>query len=163
MTPYSLRGAQTKLPSTNGCVGCPSRCGNSGILSGRPFPRFGARSRVALVACCLRATWAERLWFLILDLFAMRISVPHERQSDQHLGKSPISLFLRYQTIPIAFDWEYSLQSRDDRLDTAVDKCHRVQPFNSVRQRLEFLFALDEQLVTPLTARPTRRRGRHNG
>ena len=31
-------------------------------------------------------------------------------------------------------------------LDRAVDRCYRTQPFASDRQRVEFLFALYEQL-----------------
>jgi hypothetical protein len=41
-----------------------------------------------------------------------------------------------------------------ERLDRAVDACYRRQPFTSERQRLEYLFGLYEQLVTPLTATP---------
>jgi len=37
-------------------------------------------------------------------------------------------------------------------LDRAVDRCYRVQPFTSERQRVEFLFALYEKLTTPLIA-----------
>lgn len=51
-------------------------------------------------------------------------------------------------------------QAHDD-LDRAVDRCYRAQPFTSERQRLEFLFALYEQLTAPLNASPRRRsRGR---
>jgi hypothetical protein len=35
-------------------------------------------------------------------------------------------------------------------LDRAVDRCYRVQPFTSERQRVEFLFALYEKLTAPL-------------
>lgn len=52
------------------------------------------------------------------------------------------------------------LRKAHDRLDTAVDRCYRNQPFTSERQRLEFLFSLYEQLTAPLTAgaNPRRRR-----
>lgn len=53
-----------------------------------------------------------------------------------------------------------ALRRAHDRLDRAVDACYRRQPFTSERQRLEFLFAMYEQLVAPLTAAVTRRRGR---
>ncbi len=53
-----------------------------------------------------------------------------------------------------------ALRRAHDRLDTAVDRCYRAQPFTSERQRLEFLFALYEQLITPLTARVRRPRRR---
>ncbi|PWU15469.1 MAG: SAM-dependent methyltransferase [Verrucomicrobia bacterium] len=45
-------------------------------------------------------------------------------------------------------------------LDRAVDLCYRSQPFTSERQRVEFLFALYEQLTTPLlpTSKPARKR-----
>jgi len=36
------------------------------------------------------------------------------------------------------------------RLDRAVERCYRAQPFASDRERVEFLFALYEQLTAPL-------------
>lgn len=53
-----------------------------------------------------------------------------------------------------------ALRRAHDALDRAVDRCYRQQPFTSERQRLEFLFSLYEQLITPLAAssRPRRRR-----
>ncbi|NOT01094.1 MAG: class I SAM-dependent DNA methyltransferase [Phycisphaerales bacterium] len=55
-----------------------------------------------------------------------------------------------------------ALRRAHDRLDRAVDACYRRQPFDSERQRLEHLFELYEQLVSPLVpvtrrARPKRR------
>ncbi len=47
-------------------------------------------------------------------------------------------------------------------LDRAVDGCYRAKPFDSDRERVEFLFALYEKLTAPLTAgikNPRRRRG----
>ena len=35
-------------------------------------------------------------------------------------------------------------------LDRAVDLCYRPQPFQSDRQRVEYLFALYEKLTAPL-------------
>ena len=35
-------------------------------------------------------------------------------------------------------------------LDRAVEKCYRPEPFESDRQRVEFLFALYEKLTAPL-------------
>jgi len=46
-------------------------------------------------------------------------------------------------------------------LDRAVDACYRAKPFDSDRERVEFLFALYEKLTAPLTAglkEPKRRR-----
>ena len=43
-------------------------------------------------------------------------------------------------------------------LDRAVEKCYRPAPFATDRERVEFLFALYEQLSAPLTAGPSRRR-----
>jgi hypothetical protein len=44
-------------------------------------------------------------------------------------------------------------------LDRAVDLCYRPQPFTSERQRVEYLFALYEQLTAPLLpATRTKRR-----
>ncbi len=37
-------------------------------------------------------------------------------------------------------------------LDRAVDACDRPKPFDSDRERVEFLFALYEKLTAPLTA-----------
>ncbi len=45
------------------------------------------------------------------------------------------------------------------RLDRAVERCYRPEPFASDRERVEFLFALYEQLTAPLLpATPVRRR-----
>jgi hypothetical protein len=38
------------------------------------------------------------------------------------------------------------------QLDRAVDRCYRPEPFPSDRHRVEFLFALYEQLIAPLVA-----------
>jgi len=55
-----------------------------------------------------------------------------------------------------------ALRRAHDALDRAVDRCYRAQPFTSERQRLEYLFALYERLVAPLTPPPRRRaRNRH--
>ncbi len=46
-------------------------------------------------------------------------------------------------------------------LDRAVEKCYRKEAFTQDRERVEFLFALYEKLVNPLTATaPTRRKKR---
>ena len=52
------------------------------------------------------------------------------------------------------------LQKAHAELDRAVDCCYRKEPFTSERQRVEFLFALYEQLTDPLVAssrKPKRR------
>ena len=38
------------------------------------------------------------------------------------------------------------------QLDRAVDRCYRSEPFPSDRHRVEYLFALYEQLTAPLVA-----------
>ena len=45
-------------------------------------------------------------------------------------------------------------------LDRAVDRCYRQEAFTSDRQRVEYLFALYEQLTAPLVAasKPKRKR-----
>ena len=46
-------------------------------------------------------------------------------------------------------------------LDRAVDACYRAKPFDTDRERVEFLFALYKKLTAPLTAglkEPKRRR-----
>ena len=48
------------------------------------------------------------------------------------------------------------------QLDRAVDACYRAKPFDSDRERVEFLFRLYEKLTSPLTAglkEPKRKRG----
>jgi len=37
-----------------------------------------------------------------------------------------------------------------EQLDRTVDKCYRPEPFQSDRQRVEYLFALYEKLTVPL-------------
>jgi hypothetical protein len=45
------------------------------------------------------------------------------------------------------------------KLDRAVDRCYRPEPFDTERQRVEFLFSLYEKLTAPLLpAAPKRRR-----
>lgn len=39
-----------------------------------------------------------------------------------------------------------------EQLDRAVDRCYRPEPFPSDRHRVEYLFALYEQLTAPLVA-----------
>jgi len=46
------------------------------------------------------------------------------------------------------------------KLDRAVDRCYRSQPFVSERNRVEFLFNLYQQLTAPLLAAPATRRRR---
>ena len=47
-------------------------------------------------------------------------------------------------------------------LDRAVDRCYRAAPFTSDRQRVEYLFALYEQLTAPLVA-AARPKGKKRG
>jgi hypothetical protein len=56
-----------------------------------------------------------------------------------------------------------ALRRAHERLDRAVDACYRRQRFTSERNRLEYLFALYEQLIAPLTAGSRRRRRRQTG
>lgn len=49
-------------------------------------------------------------------------------------------------------------------LDRAVERCYRPEPFSSERERVEFLFALYEQLTAPLLpAEPKRKRTTRKG
>ena len=43
------------------------------------------------------------------------------------------------------------------QLDRAVDLCYRPEPFPNDRHRVEFLFALYEQLTAPLVAAAARK------
>ncbi len=42
------------------------------------------------------------------------------------------------------------LAKAHEALDRAVDRCYRKEPFANDRQRVEYLFALYEQLTAPL-------------
>ncbi|MCC7476165.1 MAG: hypothetical protein IT425_12280, partial [Pirellulales bacterium] len=45
------------------------------------------------------------------------------------------------------------------KLDRAVDRCYRTQPFASERNRIEYLFNLYQQLTAPLLpSKPGRRK-----
>jgi hypothetical protein len=48
------------------------------------------------------------------------------------------------------------------QLDRAVDRCYRPEPFPSDRHRVEYLFALYEQITAPLVAaaKPARKERR---
>ena len=53
------------------------------------------------------------------------------------------------------------LAKAHEHLDRAADRCYRKEPFLTDRQRVEYLFALYEQLTAPLVAaprKPSRRR-----
>ena len=54
------------------------------------------------------------------------------------------------------------LAKAHEQLDRAVDRCYRKEPFLTDRQRVEYLFALYEQLAAPLVAKPKKPRNRHN-
>jgi hypothetical protein len=45
----------------------------------------------------------------------------------------------------------HALVKAHAQLDRAVDLCYRPQPFENDRQRVEYLFALYEKLIAPLT------------
>jgi hypothetical protein len=47
-------------------------------------------------------------------------------------------------------------------LDRAVEKCYRPEPFDSDRQRVEFLFALYEKLTAPLLPATPKAKGRRS-
>ena len=53
-----------------------------------------------------------------------------------------------------------TLAKAHKNLDRAVDLCYRPQPFGTVKQRVEYLFALYEKLDTPLTATAKKTRAR---
>lgn len=44
------------------------------------------------------------------------------------------------------------LAKAHEQLDRAVEKCYRPEPFQSDRQRVEYLFALYEKLTAPLAS-----------
>ena len=72
-------------------------------------------------------------------------------------GMSTLADLYDPNTMPVA------LRRAHAELDRAVEKCYRPQPFNSDRERVEFLFCLYEQLTAPLlpaTPRPRSRTGR---
>ena len=48
-------------------------------------------------------------------------------------------------------------------LDRAVDLCYRREPFETERQRVEYLFALYEKLTAPLLPTAKAKKGRRNG
>jgi hypothetical protein len=56
-----------------------------------------------------------------------------------------------------------ALADAHHKLNVAVDRCYRSQPFTSDRQRFEFLFALYERMTAPLTANIGRTRRRSRG
>ena len=51
-----------------------------------------------------------------------------------------------------------NLRKAHSDLDRAVDRLYRRTPFNSERERVEHLFTLYEQMASPLTAPPKKRR-----
>lgn len=52
-----------------------------------------------------------------------------------------------------------ALAKAHEQLDRAVDRCYRKEPFTNDRQRVEYLFALYEQLTAPLSAdKPKKKR-----
>jgi hypothetical protein len=51
-----------------------------------------------------------------------------------------------------------ALLAAHQELDRTVDRCYRPEAFTSDRQRVEYLFALYEQLTAPLLPKPTKKR-----
>jgi len=54
------------------------------------------------------------------------------------------------------------LAKAHSELDRAVDARYRAKPFESERERVQFLFGLYEKLTSPLTAGLEKRKGRGN-
>jgi hypothetical protein len=52
------------------------------------------------------------------------------------------------------------LAKAHEALDRAVDRCYRKDPFATDRQRVEYLFALYEQLTAPLAVEKKRSKPR---
>ena len=55
-------------------------------------------------------------------------------------------------SVPSCWALPTPLLKAHQRLDRAVDRCYRPEPFPSDRHRVEYLFALYEQLTAPLVA-----------
>jgi len=50
------------------------------------------------------------------------------------------------------------LRDAHKKLDRAVDRCYRPQPFDSERKRVEFLFDLYQELTAPSIDTPKKKR-----
>jgi hypothetical protein len=93
-----------------------------------------------------------------------------ERQQARIRLLAQAVLDARSQNARATFDDLYDTTAMDPQLrrahralDAAVDRLYRASPFNSDRERVEFLFGLYELALTPLplnVARPSRRRKR---
>ena len=126
------------------------RYSNRLVYNNFPWPESPSKSREKAVEECARA---------ILELRVEFGDGRHGFLPTKKSGIAPATLADLYDPLSMP----HKLVKAHAELDRAVEKCYRPQPFNSDRERVEFLFRLYEQLTAPLlpaTPRPRSRTGR---
>ncbi len=94
---------------------------------------------------------------------------PDHRKTIEELGQAVLDARASHPASSLGHLYDPTFMPADlldahQRLDRAVERCYRPEPFTSDRERVEFLFTLYEQLTAQLTApllpAPTPRRRR---
>jgi hypothetical protein len=84
---------------------------------------------------------------------------------DGRAGFLPVKQKNRSASLADLYDGQsmpLELRKAHAELDRAVEKCYRPEPFDSDRQRVEFLFALYEKLTAPLLPVTPKTKGRRS-
>ncbi len=97
-----------------------------------------------------------RVTFLAQQVLDTRIECSDGRHGYLPVRKKSAACTLADLYDPIAMP--PMLAKAHEQLDRAVDRCYRKEPFLTDRQRVEYLFALYEQLAAPLVAKPARQK-----
>jgi hypothetical protein len=88
---------------------------------------------------------------------------PAQKARVEELAQAVLDVRALYPTSPLAALYDPlfmppELLKAHKRLDRAVERCYRPEPFASDRERVEFLFALYEKLTAPLLPAPPKAR-----
>jgi hypothetical protein len=83
-----------------------------------------------------------------IDLFWPGRLLAEHKSAGEDLGKAHAQGVALYDPLTMSAP----LLKAHQQLDRAVDRCYQPEPFPSDRHRVEYLFALYEQLTAPLVA-----------
>ena len=92
----------------------------------------------------------------LMNGFAPGSSLSRSARSIGVSNRRPSSVGLADLYDPLAMP--KPLRDAHNDLDRTVDKCYRAAPFESERQRVEYLFDLYQKLRNPLTMPPKKTR-----
>lgn len=136
------------------------RYSNKLVYNNFPWPNASAeqRERVEEKARAVLAARAKYLAPVAADVSRLKSSAGYNQS-----GLTSAATKERTATLADLYDpltMPADLLKAHTELDRAVEKCYRLEPFHSDRERVEFLFALYEKLTAPLlpVTKPRRRK-----